>query len=184
MNTLTRLTTLAASAATLAVGTAMLTSKPASLSASERTAPAAVEITVYKSPTCGCCSKWVDHMTASGFKVTAHDTSDMQSVKKKLGVPDEMASCHTSVVNGYIIEGHVPAADIQRLLDCLNRLVNAGNSVILIEHHLDVIKTSDWVIDLGPDGGKRGGLVIAQGTPEDVAKTPGSHTGRFLSQVL
>jgi len=116
MNTLTRWTTLAASAATLAVGTAMLSSQPADLSASERAASAPVEVTVYKSPTCGCCSKWVDHMTANGFKVTAHDTSDMQAVKTKLGVPDAMASCHTSVINGYVIEGHVPAADIQRLL--------------------------------------------------------------------
>ena len=110
-----RWTTLAASATTLAVGTAMLSSRPDRLSASEEVA-ASVEVTVYKSPTCGCCSKWVDHMTASGFKVTAHDTSDMQAVKTRLGVPDAMASCHTSVVNGYIIEGHVPAADIQRLL--------------------------------------------------------------------
>jgi hypothetical protein len=116
MKHLMRWTTLAASATLLAVGTAMVTSRPANLSASETLAPAPVEVTVYKSPTCGCCSKWADHMTASGFKVIAHDTSDMRSVKAKLGVPDAMASCHTSVVAGYVIEGHVPAADIQRLL--------------------------------------------------------------------
>lgn len=115
MRTIVRWTTLAASVSTLAIGAAMLYSKPANLSASEAVS-APVEVTVYKSPTCGCCSKWVDHMTASGFKVTAHDTSDMQSVKKQLGIPDDMASCHTSVVEGYLIEGHVPAADIQRLL--------------------------------------------------------------------
>ena len=114
MNPRFRWTTLAASATALAVGTAMLSSRPAEVSSEQLVAP--VEVIVYKSPTCGCCSKWVDHMTASGFKVTAHDTSDMQSVKTKLGVPDAMASCHTSVVAGYIIEGHVPAADIQRLL--------------------------------------------------------------------
>jgi excinuclease ABC subunit A len=75
-------------------------------------------------------------------------------------------------------------ADIQRLLECLNRLVDAGNTVLVIEHHLDVIKTADWVIDLGPDGGKRGGEVVATGTPEEVAKHPSSHTGRFLRDVL
>jgi hypothetical protein len=113
MRTIIRWTTLAASASAVAVATAILATRPAS-AADEGSAP--VEITVWKSPTCGCCSKWVDHMTASGFKVIAHDTSDMKAVKTKLGVPDGMASCHTSVVNGYVIEGHVPAADIQRLL--------------------------------------------------------------------
>jgi hypothetical protein len=115
MKILTRWMALAVSATTLSVGTAVLRSRPADLSAAED-GPAPVEVTVYKSPTCGCCSRWVDHMTASGFKVVAHDTADMQSVKTKLGVPGEMASCHTSVVAGYVIEGHVPAADIQRLL--------------------------------------------------------------------
>ena len=115
MKHLTRWTTLAASITALSTGTALLYSRPADLAAAD-TVAAPVEVVVYKSPTCGCCSKWVDHMTASGFKVIAHDTSDMQAVKKKLGVPDAMASCHTAVVNGYVIEGHVPAADIQRLL--------------------------------------------------------------------
>ena len=116
MRMIFRWATLAASVTTLAVGTALLTSKPVSLSASEGIPPAPVEVTVYKSPTCGCCSKWVDHMTASGFKVTAHDTSDMQAVRTKMGIPAAMTSCHTAVVNGYLIEGHVPAADINRLL--------------------------------------------------------------------
>ena len=115
MRSIIRWTTLAASVSTLSVGTAILASKPASLAAAAEVA-APVEITVYKSPTCGCCSKWVDHLTASGFKVISHDTNGMQAVKTKLGVPDAMASCHTAVVNGYVIEGHVPAADIQRLL--------------------------------------------------------------------
>src|SRR5207253_1433423 len=75
-------------------------------------------------------------------------------------------------------------ADIQRLLDSLDRLVEAGNTVLVIEHHLDVIKTADWVIDLGPEGGNRGGEVIATGTPEEVARTPRSHTGRFLRRAL
>lgn len=115
MNPFFRWTSVAASVSALAVGAAIVSSKPASLSASDASL-APVEVIVYKSPTCGCCSKWVDHMRASGFKVIAHDTNNMQAVKTKLGVPDAMASCHTSVVNGYVIEGHVPAADINRLL--------------------------------------------------------------------
>jgi excinuclease ABC subunit A len=75
-------------------------------------------------------------------------------------------------------------ADIQRLLDALNKLVDAGHSVVVIEHHMDVIKTADWVIDLGPEGGKHGGRVVAQGTPEDVARCNESYTGRFLKRVL
>ena len=79
--------------------------------------PAAVtEIVVYKSPTCGCCTKWVEYLRKQGFTVVSHDTSGMTAVKADLGVPDAMASCHTAMVGGYVIEGHVPAADIQRLL--------------------------------------------------------------------
>jgi excinuclease ABC subunit A len=70
------------------------------------------------------------------------------------------------------------------LLVVLNRLVDAGNTVVVIEHNLDVIKCADWVIDLGPEGGSRGGSVIAVGTPEDVAKDKKSFTGVFLKQVL
>jgi excinuclease ABC subunit A len=75
-------------------------------------------------------------------------------------------------------------ADIQKLLDVLYRLTEAGNTVIIIEHNLDVIKTADWVIDLGPEGGDAGGYIIAQGTPEEVAQVNESHTGQFLKQVL
>ena len=75
-------------------------------------------------------------------------------------------------------------ADVDRLLHVLHRLVDGGNSVIVIEHNLDVIKTADWVIDLGPDGGRRGGELIAAGTPEQVAKVRRSHTGRYLALAL
>jgi excinuclease ABC subunit A len=75
-------------------------------------------------------------------------------------------------------------ADIQRLLDSLNRLVDAGNSVLVIEHHLDVVKTADWVIDLGPEGGKNGGQIVVQGTPEQVARCEWSYTGQFLQGHL
>ncbi|MBP2703467.1 excinuclease ABC subunit UvrA [Microbispora sp. RL4-1S] len=74
--------------------------------------------------------------------------------------------------------------DIRRLLGVLNRLVDAGNTVIVIEHNLDVIKTADWIIDMGPEGGSRGGRVVATGTPEEIAKEDESHTGRFLSKIL
>jgi excinuclease ABC subunit A len=74
--------------------------------------------------------------------------------------------------------------DVRILLEVLHRLVDLGNTVLVIEHHLDVIKTADWVIDLGPEGGSGGGLVVAAGTPEDVARTEGSHTGRYLRDML
>jgi len=74
--------------------------------------------------------------------------------------------------------------DVRRLLTVLARLVDQGNTVVVIEHNLDVIKTSDWIIDLGPEGGDGGGMIVAQGTPEEVAKTKDSHTGRFLAPLL
>jgi Excinuclease ATPase subunit len=74
--------------------------------------------------------------------------------------------------------------DIQQLLTVLHRLRDHGNTVVVIEHNLDVIKTADWIIDLGPEGGAGGGDIIAEGTPEDVADHPTSHTGRFLKPIL
>ena len=74
--------------------------------------------------------------------------------------------------------------DIQQLLEVLHRLRDGGNTVVVIEHNLDVIKTADWIIDLGPEGGQGGGEIIAQGTPEDVAQVEGSHTARFLKPML
>ena len=74
--------------------------------------------------------------------------------------------------------------DVRQLLDVLQRLVDAGNTVLVIEHNLDVIKTADRLIDLGPEGGSRGGAIVATGTPEQVAKVPESHTGRFLREIL
>ncbi|WUJ69931.1 excinuclease ABC subunit UvrA [Kribbella soli] len=74
--------------------------------------------------------------------------------------------------------------DIRKLLDVLSGLVDKGNSVLVIEHNLDVIKTADWLIDLGPDGGRRGGTLVAEGTPEEVAANPASYTGQFLAEIL
>jgi excinuclease ABC subunit A len=74
--------------------------------------------------------------------------------------------------------------DVRKLLKVLNSLVDRGNTVIVIEHNLDVIRSADWIIDLGPEGGSGGGLVIAEGTPEDVAQNKASHTGKFLADLL
>jgi len=73
-------------------------------------------ITIFKSPTCGCCKKWVDHVRAAGFVAVVHDVDDIDAVKKREGVPKALQSCHTAIANGYVIEGHVPAADVLRLL--------------------------------------------------------------------
>jgi hypothetical protein len=75
-------------------------------------------------------------------------------------------------------------ADVEKLLHVLHRLVDTGNTVVVIEHNLDVVKTADWIVDLGPEGGERGGYVIAEGTPEEVARVPGSATGEYLARVL
>jgi excinuclease ABC subunit A len=75
-------------------------------------------------------------------------------------------------------------ADIEKLLETLQRLVDGGNTMIVIEHNLDVIKQADWVIDLGPEGGEAGGELVAVGTPEEVAQVEGSFTGEFLQHVL
>ncbi len=76
----------------------------------------AQEVIVYKSPTCGCCSKWVEYLQAEGFTVKARDMIDMRSIKQRFGVPGSYASCHTAVVEGRVIEGHVPASAIRKLL--------------------------------------------------------------------
>ena len=102
----------------LAVGTVFLAltlttgaAKPSVDTTREQT-----KITVYKDPGCRCCKNWIDHLIKHGYGVDAKDTPAMAEVKRTLGVPDALTSCHTAVVNGYLIEGHVPAADIARLL--------------------------------------------------------------------
>jgi excinuclease ABC subunit A len=74
--------------------------------------------------------------------------------------------------------------DVRKLLEVLHALVDQGNSIVVIEHNLEVIKTADWILDLGPEGGDGGGQIVAAGTPEDIAAAPGSHTGRFLAPLL
>jgi hypothetical protein len=90
------------------------TSKPA------KPAPQAASVkpfmTVYKTPTCGCCGKWVEYMRAAGFDVEVQDLNDLSAIKKKLGVPQEMSTCHTAKVGRYVLEGHVPVEPVRRLL--------------------------------------------------------------------
>ena len=74
--------------------------------------------------------------------------------------------------------------DVKKLLTVLHKLVDAGNTLVVVEHNMDVIKSSDWIIDLGPEGGAAGGQIVAEGRPEQVAKVAGSHTGQFLAQAL
>jgi hypothetical protein len=103
---------------TFALGAALfaLTLTTGAAAPSVDPAPERTKITVYKDPGCRCCKNWIEHLIKHGYGVDAKDTPAMAEVKRTLGVPDALTSCHTAVVNGYLIEGHVPAADIARLL--------------------------------------------------------------------
>lgn len=101
---------LGASFLALALTTGAARSSPVGTAANEPV------ITVYKDPGCGCCKSWIEHLVKHGYRVDAKDTTGMTEIKRTLGVPEGLTACHTAVVNGYLIEGHVPAADIARLL--------------------------------------------------------------------
>lgn len=95
----------------------LLAGGAAALGGCAQAAPAKVtEIVVYKSATCGCCNKWIDHLTEAGYDVTAHDSEEMSQYKASVGVPARLQSCHTAMIDGYVIEGHVPAREIGKLL--------------------------------------------------------------------
>jgi hypothetical protein len=79
-------------------------------------AQAAALVEVYKSPYCGCCEEWIQHLRKNGFEVKTHDVNDVPAARQKLGMPERLGSCHTAKVGGYLVEGHVPAADIKRML--------------------------------------------------------------------
>jgi hypothetical protein len=104
----------AALAAALTAGAIVRTD---AVNATSVAAAAAPVVTVYKSPTCGCCAKWVDHMRAAGFEVEVHEMPDVTPLKDEVGVPAALRSCHTAVVSGYTLEGHVPADLVQKLLE-------------------------------------------------------------------
>jgi hypothetical protein len=99
-------------ASVICSGTLLSTVRPARSAA----ASMAPTITVYKDPSCGCCTKWVAHLQANGLTPQVHDRADMDALKDSLGVPKALRSCHTAVAGKYVIEGHVPAADLKRLL--------------------------------------------------------------------
>src|SRR6202166_1533843 len=106
---------------------------------------------------------------------------------QRIKIATELSKLQRSKHTMYILDEPTTGlhlADIVRLLESLNRLIDAGHTVLLIEHHVDVIKTADHVIDLGPEGGHAGGQVVVTGTPEDVAACKASHTGRFLKEHL
>ena len=106
---------------------------------------------------------------------------------QRIKIAAELSTLQRSKHTVYILDEPTTGlhlADVDRLLQCLNRLVDAGHTVLVIEHHMDVIKTADHVIDLGPEGGHAGGEVVVTGTPEEVARSKGSHTGRFLKERL
>lgn len=109
--TITRRELLASLAKASLAGVALGVSLPASVRADGTTS-----ITVYKDPSCGCCTKWVDHLRAAGLRPTVHDRADMDALKDSLGVPSALRSCHTAVAGKYVIEGHVPADDLRRLV--------------------------------------------------------------------
>jgi excinuclease ABC subunit A len=118
-----------------------------------------------------------------GQSATTLSGGEAQRVK----IASELSTLQRSKHTVYILDEPTTGlhlADVERLLEALNRLVDAGHTVLLIEHHMDVIKTADHVIDLGPDGGHAGGKVVVAGTPEDVARCRTSHTGRFLKARL
>jgi hypothetical protein len=101
---------LAAAFASLALTTAAVRTSPGDVPAKKPV------ITVYKDPSCGCCKSWIEHLVKHGYRVDAKDSPNMTEIKRTLGVPTGLTACHTAMVNGYLIEGHVPAADIDRLL--------------------------------------------------------------------
>ena len=95
---------------------ALLTVSALSAAAPAFAAPALPQVEVFKSPYCGCCGAWVDHMKAAGFDVKVTQVTDTTAARKRLGLPDTYGSCHTATVGGYVLEGHVPAAEVKRLL--------------------------------------------------------------------
>jgi len=98
------------------VGAGSLIARRAGATPPVRATVARPPVTVYKDPSCGCCKAWVTHMEKSGFVVTAHDDTDMDAIKDHYGVPSGVRSCHTALVGNYVIEGHVPASDVDRML--------------------------------------------------------------------
>lgn len=106
---------------------------------------------------------------------------------QRIKLAAELGKVKRGAHNLYILDESTTGlhmADIQRLLDCLNRLVDLGHTVLVVEHNLEIVKSADYIIDIGPGAGKHGGLLAAQGTPEQVAQVSGSYTGHYLKQKI
>ncbi|MEX2498977.1 MAG: DUF411 domain-containing protein [Wenzhouxiangellaceae bacterium] len=102
---------------TTAVAVALVTTGCIAETPPEAPSAGAMEMVVYHDPNCGCCGKWIEHMEQHGFSVESVHESNMSAIKRELGVPENLPSCHTATVGGYVIEGHVPADDVMKLLD-------------------------------------------------------------------
>jgi excinuclease ABC subunit A len=129
----------------------------------------------------------LDQLGLGYLKLGQPSTTLSGGESQRIKLTRELGKIKRGAHNLYILDEPTTGlhlADIQRLLDCLGRLVDAGNTVLVIEHHLDVIKSADYVIDLGPEGGNNGGEVIARGTPEEITQMPHSYTGQFLRPCL
>jgi excinuclease ABC subunit A len=120
---------------------------------------------------------------AQRMKLAAH----LQPAGRDIGRPSSIGSPQRKRRILYIFDEPTTGLhfdDVSKLLSAFRRLIDAGGSIVVIEHNLEVIKTADWVVDLGPEGGDRGGYVVGTGTPEAIAKLPNSYTGKYLAAVL
>ncbi len=112
------------------------------------------KVQVYKTPTCSCCGKWVEHLRANGFEVETTDLPDLRDVKLQNGIPRQLASCHTAIVGGYVVEGHVPASDIKRLLETRSAVAGlAGPGMPIGSPGMEGPKPETYnVVSFGPEG--------------------------------
>jgi len=120
---------------------------------------------------------------AQRMKLAAH----LQPASRDIGRPASGENKRRLIRTLYIFDEPTTGLhfdDVSKLLSAFRRLIEAGGSILVIEHNLEVIKTADWVIDLGPEGGERGGYIVGSGTPEEIAQLPNSYTGKYLAQVL
>lgn len=126
------------------------------LSTANAFAQGAIPVEVYKSASCSCCGGWVEHMRQNGFKVTSHNVVDVAAERKKLGMPENLGSCHSAKIGGYVIEGHVPAEDIRRLLKEKPKAIGlAVPGMVPSSPGMDGPKTAYDTLLVGSDGKTR-----------------------------
>ena len=126
-----------------------------------------------------CLLACMASMTLISFTAYGSEQSDQDQILREIA---ERIAASGDILDK--IQEGAPWEDVQKLVEILRRLSDGGNTVVVIEHNLDVIKTADYIIDIGPEGGDGGGTVVAKGTPEEVAKNPASHTGRYVAKYL